>query len=160
MTATMTATINHVSVLARDLDDSVAFYRDLFDMEPVPTPNFEVPVQWMQCGDAQLHLFEREVDAPSYHHFGITVPDFEAVYRYAVETDCFANWDDSAPGALFELPDGVVQLYINDPAGNLVEVDHPDVTTLDDDLREQITNRSELTSQSGEAARATLNLRE
>ena len=30
-----------------------------------------------------------------------------------------------------ELPDGAVQMYLRDPAGNLVEINWPDVTTLD-----------------------------
>ena len=32
---------------------------------------------------------------------------------------------------MYELPDGSVQMYLRDPAGNLVELDWPDVTTLD-----------------------------
>jgi len=45
----MTATsINHVSVHAHDLDESVAFYEDLFGMRRIPTPNFAFPVQWLR----------------------------------------------------------------------------------------------------------------
>jgi hypothetical protein len=29
------------------------------------------------------------------------------------------------------LPDGAVQLYVRDPVGNMVEVNWPDVSTLD-----------------------------
>lgn len=153
----MTATINHVSVLARDIDESVTFYRDLFDMEPVATPRFDVPVRWLQCDGAQLHLFERDVEPPSYHHFGLTVSDFETVYRRAVEADCLANWGES-PASLYELPDGAVQLYLRDPAGNLVEVNWPAVETLPEEIRSAVTDRDELISQTGEAARATLGL--
>jgi YD repeat-containing protein len=32
---------------------------------------------------------------------------------------------------VYELPDGTVQLSVRDPAGNLVEINWPDVTTLD-----------------------------
>ncbi|MCA1729793.1 MAG: VOC family protein, partial [Actinobacteria bacterium] len=32
---------------------------------------------------------------------------------------------------IYELPDGTVQLYLRDPAGNMVEVNWPDVSTLD-----------------------------
>ena len=155
----MTATaINHVSVVSHDLEASVAFYEDLFGMQPVPTPAFEVPVQWMQCGDQQLHLFERDVATPEYHHLGLTVDDFDRVYRAAADRGLFTNWDDSSDGSLYLLPDGAVQMYIADPAGNLVEVDHPDVETLDDSIREHIINRDELDDQTGDAANATLDL--
>ena len=39
--------INHVSVNARDLQESVAFYVDLLGAEPLTTPNFGLPVQWL-----------------------------------------------------------------------------------------------------------------
>lgn len=150
--------LNHASIAAHDLEESVTFYQDLFDMEPVPTPIFEVPVQWLRCGGQQLHLFERPVEAPTYHHLGITVDDFEKLYREIDQRDLFANWDDNAKGSLYLLPDGAVQMYLNDPAGNLVEANHPDVETLSSEIRAQIVNRDELDDQTGEAARATLDL--
>jgi len=150
--------LNHVSVAAHDLQESKQFYEDVFAMEPVPTPNFEVPVQWLRCEDQQLHLFERDVAAPTYHHLGLTVDDFESVYATAAERDLFGNWGDSADDSLYLLPDGAVQMYLEDPAGNLIEVDHPDVETLSEAVRANIVNRAEIEDQTGEAARGTLDL--
>src|SRR6187455_2439899 len=39
--------INHVSVNARDLEESVDFYVDLLGAERIATPNFGLPVQWL-----------------------------------------------------------------------------------------------------------------
>lgn len=150
--------LNHVSIVAHELEESVSFYTDLFGMEAVPTPNFEVPVQWLRCGEQQLHLFERPVDAPAYHHLGLTVDDFESLYREVDQREAFANWDDNADGSLYLLPDGAVQMYIEDPAGNLVEADHPDVETLSDEIRAEVVNREEIDDQTGEAARGSLEL--
>lgn len=150
--------INHVSVHADDLEESVAFYEEVFGMERIPAPNFEAPVEWLQCGDQQLHLFDRDVDAPVYHHFGMTVENFEELFRIAQERELFANWDDSGNPGVYSLPDGAVQVYLNDPAGNLIEANWPDVETLDEDVQQYITPRSEQFDQSGEAARATLGL--
>jgi Glyoxalase/Bleomycin resistance protein/Dioxygenase superfamily len=77
------ARINHVSVNARDLQESVDFYVDLLGAEPIPTPNFGLPVQWLALGRTQLHLFERDLQPTSHHHLGITVDDLEPVYRAA-----------------------------------------------------------------------------
>ena len=55
----MPTTINHVSVNALNLSESVDFYVELLGAEPIPTPNFGVPVQWLALGRTQLHLFER-----------------------------------------------------------------------------------------------------
>jgi hypothetical protein len=76
--------INHVSVNATNLEESVDFYVDVLGAERVATPNFGPPVQWL------------------------------------------------------ELPGDLVQLYVRDPAGNLVEIDHVGADRLPDDLRAQI----------------------
>ena len=120
--------LNHVSVPARDLDASEAFYVEVLGLERIAAPNFDVPVRWLRCGDLQVHLYRREGEAePSLaQHFGITVTDFMAVYRRVRE------FRAEAPFAwVTELPDGSVQMYVRDPHGNLVELDHPDATTVD-----------------------------
>lgn len=123
---------NHVSVVAKDLAESVRFYREMFGLEPVPTPNFGFPVQWLQLGSSQLHLFERPDGSPVYHHLGLNVDDFEAVYAQARERDIF---DTTTFGHHFyELPNNVGQLYLRDPAGNLLEVNWPDVRSLDQSI--------------------------
>ena len=128
--------INHVSVNAQDLQESVDFYVDLLGATPVTTPNFGLPVQWLALGRTQLHLFERDLEPTSHHHFGITVDDLEPVYRAAERRGAF---DDRAfSNHLVELPGDVVQLYVRDPAGNLVEIDSPGKDRLPEDMRAQL----------------------
>jgi catechol 2,3-dioxygenase-like lactoylglutathione lyase family enzyme len=146
--------INHVSVNARDLEESVHFYVELFGAEPLVTPNFGLPVRWLALGRTQLHLFERDVQPTSHHHVAITVDDVEPVYRAAHRRDAF---DRQAFGNhLVELPGDIVQLYVRDPAGNLVEIDHHGVARLPDDLRAQLKGLWELHPQSDENMRARL----
>ena len=75
------ARINHVSISALDLEESTRFYEEVFAMERIPTPTFASPVQWLRVGDMQLHLFLDEAPAPTRHHLGITVDDFDAAYE-------------------------------------------------------------------------------
>jgi catechol 2,3-dioxygenase-like lactoylglutathione lyase family enzyme len=125
--------INHVSVNAVDLQESVDFYVELLGAEPITTPNFGLPVQWLALGRTQLHLFVRDVTPTSHHHFGISVDDLEPVYRAAERRGAF---DDVAfRNRLVELPGDVVQLYVRDPAGNLVEIDSPGADRLPADMR-------------------------
>lgn len=156
----MSPTINHVSVVASDLDVSSEFYVDLLGAEEIAAPNFEVPVRWLSFGDQQLHLFQRDVPSPQYHHFGLTVEEFENVYREAVDRELVGDFADDSLLGLYELPDGAVQLYIRDPDENLVEVNHPDISTLPADIREKVTDRDDLVPQTGEAASATLDIDE
>jgi catechol 2,3-dioxygenase-like lactoylglutathione lyase family enzyme len=132
----MSSRINHVSVNARNLQESIDFYRELLGAEPVPTPNFGLRVQWLALGRMQLHLFERDVQPTSHHHFAVTVDDVEPVYRAAERRGAFDR--DAFGNHLVELPGDVVQLYVRDPAGNLVEIDHVGVDRLPDDLRAQL----------------------
>jgi hypothetical protein len=126
-------------------------------MERVPAPNFDVEVYWLKCGDRQIHLFDRDVPAPTYHHIGLHVDDFEEVYYNAKEMGIIADWSDNEDATgLYGLPDGSVQMYIRDPAGNMLEIDWPDASTLDEEIRAEIVDRSDLTSQEGVAADATL----
>jgi catechol 2,3-dioxygenase-like lactoylglutathione lyase family enzyme len=130
--------INHVSVNALDLQASVEFYVDLLAAEPIATPNFGIPVQWLALGRdephrTQLHLFERDLTPTSHHHFGVTVDDLEPVYRAAERRGAF---DDQAfKNRLVELPGDVVQLYVRDPAGNLMEIDQHGADRLPEDMR-------------------------
>jgi catechol 2,3-dioxygenase-like lactoylglutathione lyase family enzyme len=146
--------INHVSVNARNLRESVDFYVELLGAEPIPTPNFGLPVQSLALGRTQLHLFERDPQPTSHHHFAITVDDVEPVYRAAERRGAF---DCRAFGShLVELPGDVVQLYLRDPAGNLVEIDHHGVDRLPDDLRAQLKGLWDLNPQSDEQMRGRL----
>ena len=145
---------NHVSIHAQDMDESLRFYTELFGMERLPSPAFSGHVEWLRLGDQQLHLFSSDGPAPRGHHLALDVDDFEAVYVKAKELGLF---DDRTFGAsVRELPGGAVQMYIRDPAGNLVEIDWPDVSTLDRSVVTQISRLEDERPQTGEAAGATL----
>jgi catechol 2,3-dioxygenase-like lactoylglutathione lyase family enzyme len=146
--------INHVSINARDLSASVEFYVELLGAEPIATPNFGLPVQWMALGSTQLHLFERDLTPLSHHHLGITVDDLERPFRAAERRDAF---DRTAFGNhLVELPGGVVQLYLRDPAGNLIELDFAGAERLPEDMRAQLKRLTDLHPQDDEQLSARL----
>lgn len=145
---------NHVSICAPKLEESVRFYERVFGMERIPTYNFRFPVQYLRLGEQQLHLFERDADAPVYHHFGIDVDEFEEAYEKARELGI--QEEKAFFSHAYELPDGTVQMYIRDPAGNLVEIDWPDVNTLDRSRLPDLKRLEDDVSQTGEALQATL----
>lgn len=150
----MSSRINHVSINAVNLEESVQFYIDVLGVERIATPNFGFPVQWLALGRTQLHLFERDMQPTSHHHFGVTVDDLEPAYRAAERWNAF---DFAAFGNnLVELPGDVVQLYLRDPAGNLVEIDHAGVERLPDDLRAQLKGLWEFNAQDDEQMSAAL----
>jgi catechol 2,3-dioxygenase-like lactoylglutathione lyase family enzyme len=150
------AHINHVSIGARDLQQSVQFYTEVFGAEVIHTPNFGYPVQWLRVGALQLHLFERGGVAPHYHHFALAVDDFEAVFR---ATRALSLHDAKTMGShLNELPSGQVQLYIRDPGGNLVEVNWHDASALSDEVRRDMVRLEDRHPQSESNRSAVLYL--
>ena len=148
------ARINHVSINARDLDESVGFYVGLLEAEPIATPNFGLPVQWLAIGDTQLHLFERALEPTSQHHFAVTVHDLEHPYRFAEARQAFDF--ESFGNHLVLLPGDVVQLYIRDPAGNLVELDQAGADRLPSDLRSRLKGLWDFNPQDEENVRGRL----
>ena len=151
--------INHVSIPAVDVEESRRFYQEVFGMEELPAPNFGMSVRWLRLGELQLHLFGvSEQPERTYQHLGIEVDDFEACYLRLREREAFE--EGTRFRHLWELPDGTVQMYFRDPSGNFVEVDWPDVSTLDrsvfgDDLK----LLADEFPQDAENVRATLFLR-
>ena len=150
----MNARVNHVSINARDLAESVDFYVDILAAEPIPTPNFGLPVQWLALGRTQLHLFEKDLQPTSHHHLGITVDDLEPVYRAAERRNAFDR--EAFGNHLVELPGDLVQLYLRDPAWNLVEIDQDGVDRLPDFMRAQLKGLWDFNPQTDENMSARL----
>ena len=81
--------------------------------------------------------------------------DFGAAYEKVKEVG--ARIREGYFSKLYELPDGAVQMYLRDPAGNMVELNWPDVSTLD---RSVVTEEIEkVHAETSEARRATLYLK-
>jgi catechol 2,3-dioxygenase-like lactoylglutathione lyase family enzyme len=146
--------LNYVSVIASDLEESGRFYVDELGLEPLPTPNFGMPVLWLRAGDCQLHLFERPGEPPSHAHFALEISEFMPVYRRMKELGVLDHVTFGS--AVVELPDGAAQMYVRDPAGNLVELDHRDASTIARDEVPGVVRLADVRAQEGEAARATL----
>lgn len=147
---------NHLSVGAVELERSLGFYEAVFGMERIPTYNFGFKTQYLRCGDLQLHVFELKDVVPRYQHFAVDVDDFHAVYEAAKRLGALDG--TTFRNAVNELPDGSVQMYVRDPAGNLVEVDWPDVGTLDRTRIPELRTLAEFAEQTGDALKASLYL--
>jgi catechol 2,3-dioxygenase-like lactoylglutathione lyase family enzyme len=146
--------INHITVLTRDLDDSERFYAELLGAERLVSPNFGMPVRWLRVGDGQIHLLHASGGGGGIGHFGITVDDLASVYARA---KALGALDPVVNGHfLWELPDGVVQLYVRDPSGNLVEVNARDASLLPVSVRDDLRTLADAQPQSEENLRARL----
>jgi catechol 2,3-dioxygenase-like lactoylglutathione lyase family enzyme len=108
--------IDHVGLTVRDVERSVAFYRDLFGLEPAPDlpPHLTV----LRSGDAELALVQWKPGeplpggGPDGEHFSLRFPPTDMpTMRERL----------AARGVEHEVVD--TRIYLRDPDGHLVELE-------------------------------------
>jgi glyoxylase I family protein len=114
--------LDHVSFPVRDLARSLAFYRDLLGLRPIPRPDLGFPGAWLQAGDAQVHLLEVPADFeggtpppdlnPLAGHTAFAIDDYDA----ALETLQRHGLDVLALGR------DAGQMWVRDPDGHIIEL--------------------------------------
>lgn len=122
-------TIDHITLVVKDLDRSRKFYRDLLGMKETERPDFGFPGLWFQAGATQIHMNVDSLEAgpagltefagtsPSRgFHFAFEVDDCDAAAEHLRSLDI-----DIVTGPRSR-PDGARQLYIYDPDRYLVEI--------------------------------------
>jgi len=135
--------INHVTMIVNDLEKCRQFYTNVLRLEELPAFNFDYPVQFYKINDRQqLHLTEWK-DATSFRgHTCIEVEDFNDAFRRFKELGVI----DTRPwGKVRKLPGGTLQMFVRDPAGNLIEISHPDASTLSPEIsRDELFDEAEV----------------
>jgi lactoylglutathione lyase len=116
---------DHIAFYVSSLEKSARFYQKLFDLKPIPNP-FPQGKVWFELGaNLQLHLIENSKGiafASDRNHISfstISLEDFTARLDHAG-----VGWSDFN-GNLRTIrvrPDGVQQIYLQDPDGYWIEV--------------------------------------
>lgn len=122
--------INHVTLIVDDLERSKAFYADELGLEPLPAFKFDYPAQFFRINERQqLHITEWK-DRPSFRgHVCLQVGDFNRVFYRMRELGVI---DITPWGRVRRLPDGAMQMFVRDPAGNLLEISCAPDTPVDE----------------------------
>jgi catechol 2,3-dioxygenase-like lactoylglutathione lyase family enzyme len=112
--------LHHVNVNVDDLERCVAFYRDVLGLPLETTPDQGFRSQFFRIGASQqIHMNEIADSHQLRGHFCLVVPDFVAVFRRAKAAGAI---DTKVWGRVRRLPGGAMQMFVRDPAGNLIEV--------------------------------------
>lgn len=120
--------IDHVTLVVKDLDVSRQFYVDLIGMDEVPRPAFDFPGLWFKSGSTLIHLIgEHDKSGPAgypdqvgrsstrNHHLAFLVDDAAAVAEVLKERNIPLVSDAK------HRPDGAVQVFAHDPDGHVIE---------------------------------------
>ena len=125
-------TLDHVTLVVKDLERSRRFYVDVLGMEPLDRPKFSFSGSWFRAGTTEIHLIlETEESGPAgflgppnrassrSQHFAFEVADSRQAAEWVVQAGVPIL---SGPK---ERPDGAVQTFIQDPDGHVVELCSP-----------------------------------
>lgn len=113
--------IQHVNLLVEDLDAAVAFYEEVLGFVRTETPAFDFPAQFVAVGDGgqELHINQLDDVKQERGHFCVRLDDFSAAFLRA---QAIGAVETEAWGPVRRLPTGVMQAFVRDPSGNLVEI--------------------------------------
>jgi lactoylglutathione lyase len=113
---------NHFAIAVSDVDRSVGFYHNILGLGMLPRPNFDFKGAWLDCGHGiAIHLIEQNekikpISGSRQLHFALTVSDIFATKTYLLDKGVTITKDIKAR------PDGVLQMFIQDPDGYYVEL--------------------------------------
>ncbi|MEI3797462.1 MULTISPECIES: VOC family protein [unclassified Chitinophaga] len=141
--------INHVTLIVDNLEKVGHFYQHELGLEPLAAFRFDYPVMFFKFNEEQqLHISEWEDHTSFRGHVCVQVDDFSSLFFRMKEL----NVIDIKPwGKVRKLPDGAMQMFVRDPAGNLVEISsipgaEVDSRILADELYEEglyVSNRND-----------------
>ena len=122
-------TIDHLTLIVKDLDKSRLFYVELLGMEEVPRPNFTFAGKWFRAGETLIHaILEFEESGPAGNvvfpgsttsrtrHFAFIVDDPMSTVPHlqAAKVPIVAGPK--------QRPDGATQVFVQDPDGHVIEL--------------------------------------
>jgi catechol 2,3-dioxygenase-like lactoylglutathione lyase family enzyme len=124
--------LDHAALMISSVDEARAFYVGVLGLEEISRPpTFTFPGLWVQVGDRQLHLIgEAEAGRTRETHPGYSARELETGYasHFAIEVsdlEGFLAGVRARGGVVIGGPrprgDGVLQAYVADPDGNVVE---------------------------------------
>ena len=119
-------TINHITVYVVDLKKSSDFYKTAMLFQEIPEPFHDGKHVWLRMGPhAQLHVVlgakavtEHDINV----HMAFTVPDLKKFTAHLDQLNVkYGNWKDDSKEPQLR-PDGIKQVYFQDPDNNWIEV--------------------------------------
>ncbi|HTE02041.1 MAG TPA: VOC family protein [Mucilaginibacter sp.] len=117
---------NHVALYVKDLKKSAAFYKEVMQLEVIPEPFHDGKHVWLRTGaHSQLHLIEGAPEVYQHDinsHFSYSVTNLADFTKHLDEMHVkYGNWKQDSKSPQLR-PDGVKQVYLQDPDNIWIEV--------------------------------------
>jgi catechol 2,3-dioxygenase-like lactoylglutathione lyase family enzyme len=119
-------TFNHQALSIKDVNRTVAFYKNVLGLEQITNRTQMEGIVWFSLGEGkELHLvsvIKEEVKINKAVHIAITTPNFDAFVRHLEKNKIvYSDWPGK-PNTITTRADGIKQIYIQDPDGYWIEI--------------------------------------
>lgn len=118
-------TKDHDAIQVRDLNASAEFYGNILGLKEIPNGGLDDHIRWFQLDNkVQIHLIESEEDIPKHKgvHMALNTSDLPGLMNFLEKQEIiFENWPGEK-GTTNTRPDGVKQIYLQDPDGYWIEI--------------------------------------
>lgn len=121
--------IDHITLLVSDIDESARFYQEVLLLQEIETPWGKIPWGRMfSIGTAgELHLAKGTPQADERDkniHYAFNVRQFDQYLEFLEDHNVEYGDFAGTPGVFQTRPDGVKQVYFQDPDGYWIEVNN------------------------------------
>ncbi len=119
-------TMHHLSIYVRDVHASAKFYGEVLGLEEIPNRVAKSHIRWFIIdGFRSIHLIggdpEAERPRPLSTHIAFATPDFDEAFDRLKQHGVNFIDLERRPQGITTRPDGVRQLYFQDPDGHWIE---------------------------------------
>lgn len=118
--------LNHIALYVFDLQKSTQFYKDILQLEIIPEPFKDGRHTWFKLGEySQLHIIQGAKEVISHEKSSHLCFSVRSVQDFITQLDKYnidrinMKGDSKSPTVR---PDGVLQIYFQDPDGYWLEV--------------------------------------
>ncbi|WP_238388486.1 VOC family protein [Christiangramia aestuarii] len=116
---------DHDAIEVSDLEASARFYKEVLGLKEIPNGGLPEHIRWFELNDkVQIHLIESESlpEKQKGVHMALNTNKLQEFMDFLNSKDThFENWPGEA-GKTNTRPDGVKQIYLQDPDGYWIEV--------------------------------------
>ena len=121
-----TLSFNHMALSVKDVNVSAEFYTDILNLKIIPLPPEAENVKWISLGDGkELHLvsiLKDEIKTNKAIHLALSTANFD---EFVTNLSAMKIEYSDFPGNLNKInirPDGIQQVFFQDPDGYWIEV--------------------------------------
>lgn len=116
---------DHDTIRVKDLKTSVKFYKDIFGLEQIDNGGLGDHIKWFKLGNnVQLHLVESdtEIEKNKGFHSAFNTENLSEFMEFLKEKNIPFENGKGEKNTITNRPDGVKQIYFQDPDGYWIEV--------------------------------------